>query len=285
VPSGNTFSPHPNFYQTDPKDWRFGRYDQALPNHRWDAVVMQPYDSTLHEDVTAIKAFVELAMKASPEVTCYIYQTWPQRPRKKGAAAEKEGAKGGMSAGLAVPAEDIDYPALWNAEYTATVDQTDKKTARVNSASRDYYNDLFKHLAEAFPSQKPAIRIIPVGEILFALDAKIKKGELPGLDDLAKRVPSMLPGLRPETDFTKGVNVLYADPIHFNPPPHQTGVVGNFVSGTTLFTVLSGQNPVGLSAASYGFDEAKDAALVRAIQETIWDVVTSDPRTGISRTP
>jgi len=282
VASGNTFTPHPNFYLEKPENWRFGRYDNALPNHTWDAVVMQPYDSTLHEDMTAIPAFIELALKASPDAACYIYQTWPSRPRKKGEGAAKEGAKGGMSAGLAVPAENIDYPALWNAEYTATVDQTDK-TARINAASRDYYNDLFKLLGEKFPNQKPVIRIIPVGEVLFALDAKIKKNELPGLEDLAKRVPSMLPGLRPETDFTKGVNVLYADPIHFNPPPHQAGVVGNFVSGTTIFTVLSGQNPVGMSAASYGFDETKDAALVRAIQETIWEVVTADPRTGISR--
>lgn len=284
VPSGGSFTPHPNFYLEKPENWRFGRYDNALPNHTWDAVVLQPYASTLHEDMTAIPAFIDLALKASPGATFYIYETWPQRPRKKTEGTPKEGGKGGMSAGLAVPAEDIDYPALWNADYTATVDQTDKK-AGINSSSRDYYNDLFKLLGEKYPGQKPVIRIIPVGEVLYVLDAKIKKGELPGLPELAQRAPSMLPGLRPETDFTKGVNVLYADPIHFNPPPHQAGVVGNFVSGTTIFTVLSGQSPVGLSAVSYGFDETKDAALVRAIQETIWDVVTSDPRTGTSKSP
>jgi hypothetical protein len=64
--------------------------------------------------------------------------------------------------------------------------------------------------------------------------------------------------------------------------PHNTGVLGNLISGTTIFTVLSGQSPVGLSADGYQFDAEKDAALVQAVQALIWKVVTSEPLTGVS---
>lgn len=275
VPSGDTFTPHMNFYMADQKALRFGLYDRALAEYRWDAVVMQAYDSTLHGDMEAVSAFIGLARKKEPQTAFYIYQTWPSRPRKKTAGVMADKVSG------AVQAEDIGYPALWEADYTATIDQTDRKTAGLNAASRDYYRELLKHIGEKMADLPQPVRLIPVGEILFVLDGKIKRNELPGLTELAQRDPSMLPGLRPETDFSKGVNVLYADPIHFNAPPHQKGVLGNFVSGTALFTVISGQNPVGLSAASYGLDDTRDAALIRAIQETIWQVVTNEPATGI----
>jgi hypothetical protein len=282
VPSGGTFTPHANFYQEDPKNWRFGLYDKALPSHAWDAVVMQPYASTLLEDMKAIPTFIGLALKGNPTATFYVYQTWPNRPRTKvpGAVKTDPDVKGERVVG-AVLADDIDYPALWDAEYTATVDQTDKKAGQ-NASSRDYYRDLMKAIGEQVSGTAKPVRLIPVGEILYVLDGKIKRNELPGLEELAQRDPSMIPGLRPGTDFSKGVNVLYADPIHFNAPPHQKGVLGNFVSGTSLFTVLSGQSPVGLSAAAYGLDDVKDAALIRAVQETIWQVVTSEPATGIA---
>ncbi len=274
VPSGDTFLPHPNHYMVDPKTWRFGYYDRALPEFRWDALVVQPYGSSLHDDMQAVTAFVELARKNSPDLIVYVYETWPRRPRKTPPDGSDESAKNSGEARI------IDYPALWTAQYTATIDQTDK-TAANNSATRDYFHKLMAALQEKFPDMAGRVRLIPVGEILFVLDGKIKAGELLGLQELATRKPEMLPGMKGGATFADGVNVLYADPIHFNPMPHKTGVVGNFVSGTTMFTALSGQNPVGLSAESYGFDPEKDAELVRSIQEIIWSVVTSDPATGV----
>ncbi len=60
---------------------------------------------------------------------------------------------------------------------------------------------------------------------------------------------------------------------------NQTGVVGNFISGTTIFSVLSGQNPVGLDASIYAFDMKKDVELVWEIKELIQEVInTPAPR-------
>lgn len=65
---------------------------------------------------------------------------------------------------------------------------------------------------------------------------------------------------------------------------HKASTLGIFVSGTTMFTVLSGKNPVGMSGAAYDLDDVKDRERMDAIQQVIWDVVSGDRRTGLSPT-
>jgi hypothetical protein len=51
----------------------------------------------------------------------------------------------------------------------------------------------------------------------------------------------------------------------------------------TIFATLTGNSPVGLTATPYEqFDEKTDAGLVKALQETVWEVVTGNPLTGVS---
>jgi hypothetical protein len=269
IPKNGTFLPDPSMDDDTPAP-RFGLYDQALKNHKWDKVVFQTYDSTLHNDAAAISAFMDLAMENGTTNGFYVYCTWPNRPRIVGPDGKATGQVG-----------NIDYPVAWNAVYKATVDDT-SKMAKWSAPSRDYAHKLVEFLNKKYDKLPTPVRLIPTGEVLFALDAKIKKGELPGLKELAERNPALLPGLDKDTDFSNGVNVLYADPIHMNPVPHKSSTLGIFVTGTTMFTVLSGQNPVGLSGKAYGLDDEKDKELIRAVQQTIWDVVTSDPQTGIT---
>lgn len=272
IPLGQTFGPDMGYHTTPADQYRFGLYDTALVGHRWDVLVMQPFQSSLHDDLEAATAFMKLALAKDASTKCYIYQTWPRRPKTAGGG---EGNASNFGS-----AKDIDYPELWEAEYTVSAEDAGKQ-ANFHCDSRSYFKKLVATLGGKFPDVQPPPRVIPVGEVLFALDAKIKAGTLPGLDDLAARDASKLPGLRPGTDFNKGANILYADPVHFNPMPHDSGVLGNLISGTTIFTVLSGLSPVGLSATAYGFDDTKDAALIQAVQETIWEVVTADPATGV----
>jgi hypothetical protein len=267
VPEGDTYAPRKNFYVVPESEYRFGRYDRALVEHAWDAVVMQLYLSTLHDDLIAIPAFMDLALKKNPATQFYIYSTWPRRPKAKGADGQPMET-----------AANIEYAKLWEADFTATVDDT-SKTAGNNYASRDYVNTLLEHLDKKYPNLEKPVRLIPAGEVIFALDRKIKEDQLPGLKELAARKPDLLPGLDADTTFADGANILYADAIHFNPIPHQTDALGIFMSGSTLFTVISAQNPVGLSGAGYGLDDEKDAELIKALQQTIWDVVQADPRT------
>ena len=62
-----------------------------------------------------------------------------------------------------------------------------------------------------------------------------------------------------------------------NDQPHNgndSGTIGSYVAALTIFATLTGNRPVGLTVAPYEqFDARMDTALVRALQETVWDVV------------
>ncbi|MFW5829611.1 MAG: chloride channel protein, partial [Planctomycetota bacterium] len=52
-------------------------------------------------------------------------------------------------------------------------------------------------------------------------------------------------------------------------------------AGSTWAT-LTGQSPVGMTAAPYEqFDDDRDAELIRALQETVWETVAGHSHTGI----
>jgi hypothetical protein len=266
VPSGDTYLPVKNFYQQ--KEHRFGLYPEALTKHKFDKVVFQLYDSTLQGDLDAIDTFIDMAIKHDVTKEFYIYSAWPGRVKVYGPDHKVTEIK------------NIDYPAVWGETYKSNAEDTNRATARPGSDSADYVNKLMAELAKRHPGV--SIHLIPTGEVVNVFDAKIKAG-LPGIDALAKRDPKLVPGLNDHTTFADGVNVLYADAGHFNPMPHQSGTLGIFISGTTLYTVLSGRSPVGLSAAGYGLDDKLDAELIKAVQQTIWDTVTAEPLTGLSK--
>lgn len=265
VPAGNSFDPDGNPYNKQPGE-RFGYYEEALSGHAWDAVVMQTYGGSLHDDVKAIRHFTDICLENNTCDTFFYYSSWPRRPKKRLDSGE-------------VAVLDVDYPAVWTKPYAFAL-ENDGKQARRFTPTRDFTDKVFEAVRDGLPGDT-TLRMIPVGEVLFALDAKIKAGKLPGLLELAERDPERVPGAADGANLSRGINLLYADGVHLNPIPHKGGTVGIFVSGTTVFTVLSGKNPVGMSAAAYGLDDEKDAALIRALQQTIWEVVTADARTGV----
>lgn len=254
---GDSYEPDENPFNGDEPP-RFGRYETGLAQHKWDAVVMQPYGSNLHDDLLAISAFIDICLKNKSTDKFYIYCTWPRRDKKK--------------IGDKTVVGNLDYQKAWLADYTATPEDTGK-TSTLNDASRDYFKTLVDMLNKKYSNLPQPIRIIPAGEVLFELDKLIKEDKLPGIKEVAERDKTLVPGLDDDTFTKDGVNILYADPIHLNPIPHRGNTVGIFVSGSTIFTVLSGENPVGMSGKDYGLDDQKDSALIKTIQETIWKVV------------
>lgn len=255
--NGDTYEPDKNPHHGGEPP-RFGRYETGLAKHKWDAVVMQPYSSNLHDDLLAISAFIDICLKNKSTDKFYIYSTWPRRKKKK------------VDGKFVV--SNLDYQKAWLAEYTASPDDTSKKSTW-NCASRSYFKKLLELLNKKYPKLSQPIKIIPAGEVLFELDKMIKADKLPGIKEIAARDKKLVPGLDADTSTKDGVNILYADAVHLNPIPHKGDTVGIFVSGSTVFTVLSGENPVGMSGKAYGLDDQKDAALIKAIQETIWKVV------------
>jgi hypothetical protein len=254
----------------DPNPKRFGPYWQALAEYQWDALVLQPYRSHMRDDLPAIGNFIRLAVDRGTVARVYIYQTWPNRPLLN--RGEQDRAKRIY--------EDIDYQALWNRKYPFDEDTAEPRGDAFQS--RDYFAKLVEKANSEYAARlTEPIRMIPVGDVWYECDRRIRAGDIPGLAELWSRDASMVPGWEPADGIADGVNVFYADGIHPNPIPHLTGNVANFVNGLTFFAVLAEQSPVGLSGAIYGLDDELDAPLIGALQETVWDVVRGHPYTAI----
>lgn len=200
-----------------------GYYGEALKNHFWDVITLQPFDRHLEGDdgdVAMAVKFIELSRTKSPKARLLIYSRWPRKTQ--------DGA--------------LDYPVFWGRKYTGGWDGTNE--------TRDYFIKLLESLKKTLPEDAKRLGIVPVGDVLLALDAKLKAKPLAGLS---------------------GVKDFYTDGIHF-------GDQGAFVVGTTFFSVLFMRSPLGLSGDSYG---VKDQALIRLVQQTVWEVVSKDPLTGV----
>lgn len=161
----------------------------------------------------------------------------------------------------------------------------------------DFYHQLVTRLNELHADLAEPVRLIPAGEVMAVLDEKIRTGTLPGIAEFfARNQPYFIKARRnnpkpspfdPEQfDPTAGVLNFYADGIHLNDQPHNgddSGTIGSYVAALTVFATLSRRSPIGLTVAPYEqFDATKDAALIRSLQETVWDVVTANPQTGVA---
>lgn len=272
----------------------FGEYDQALKNFKFDALILQPYHEKLDiEPVTTEKwpffeagslqasaALIRYALgrtepgddrwdrqhaNTSHQATdrFYIYATWPQVKRILGS-------------------EEKTYAAYWSAPYEGDV-----------HPSREFFAQLVDGLNERLPDLPHPVRMIPAGEVLAVLDEKIRNDELPGVEAFYERVqPYFRKARGPKSPYNPenfqrdaGVLNLYADGVHMNDQPHNgedSGTIGSYCAAITIHATLTGKSPVGLTVEPYEmFDAEADAELIRAIQETVWDVVAGHPHTGV----
>lgn len=128
-----------------------------------------------------------------------------------------------------------------------------------------YWEDGILRPALAYDTPPLPIYVIPVGQVLAEVARRIDAGTLPGLasaEDLFARTP----------DGT-------LDPIHMD-------VMGNYIAALTHFAVLYHRSPVGLAANGVLYDDGDnfelDQMLAAELQGIVWDVVTSDPMTGVA---
>lgn len=119
----------------------YGTFNDALPNHNWDAVTIQPYfDSTLAIDTVTINQFIGLT-RSRPEnsqTVFYVYETWPQTIWGQ-------------------------YGDVWN---TPAVDEDDTLTWQ----RRGYFEHLYNRIDN---STDAIVRSIPVGEVLYQLSLQL----------------------------------------------------------------------------------------------------------------
>ena len=292
------------------EDAKFGDYQRALQEHTFDALVLQPYLGYLSADQyreadqerghfgdrEAIRRFIAYALgenEAGNKATdrfC-LYSAWP---RLEGIHARKVDADGD---GV------FSYSEFYEAPF-----EVFSYGSKKSVPSLDYVDRLFTAVREDHPEVAGSIHLIPAGIVLNQLDKQIRGGTLPGvaryfernrdhylaarIDDKASLEEARFPFDPGPSGFDPkhGVKNFYADLVHMNDQPHngpECGTIGAYVAAATLAAVLTGENPAGISpeqvAAIYEkLDAEKDAELIRALQETVWEVVTSDPRTGVA---
>ena len=274
----------------------YGEYDHALKNFEFDALILQPYMEKLDQafkthprwpyfeagSLQAAGALMDFAMgetitgddrwdrqHANTDHLAtrrfFIYATWPRAE----AIQEQESEK--------------TYCNYWEATYSGDV-----------HPSRDYFAQLVTELNRRYPELAVPVRMIPAGEVLAELDRKIRGGDLPGIEVFFQRVQPYYRKARGEkssfnpASFQRAAGVLnlYADNVHMNDQPHNgkdSGTIGSYVAALTIYATLTGESPVGLTAEPYEmFDTEQDSALLKALQMTVWDVVSTHPHSGVA---
>ena len=276
----------------------YGNWSEAFKNHTFDAVVFQPYKTVLDEpikihknwpwftggDLQAAGGLIDYATgnvkagqgrwdyehpndhKAAERF--YIYATWPD-----------------ANSVLSQEGPDKSYAHYYQGKYTGG-----------ERSCADFYAQLVDRLNKTHPDLAVPVRMIPAGQVMAELDKKIRAGKLPGIEAFYDRNQAYYMKARRNNkgkspydpdkfDASAGILNVYADGVHMNDQPHNgkdSGTLGSYIAACTIYATLSGQSPVGLSVEPYEmFDAAKDAELIRAIQQTVWDVVTTNDRTGV----
>jgi len=202
----------------------FGYYPNALPNYQWDVLTLEPFDRHLDGndgDVVMAKNYIDLALRKSPNLRIYVYSRWPRR--------DKDG--------------NLDYEKKWLSKYTGGWDGTEE--------TRDYFEKLTFELRKAYPKIQNRILIVPVGDVLYELNQRIKAGQVPGYTSITQ---------------------VYADGIHFNE-------VGSYIVGSTFYATLFKENPKNLTASPY---KVNNSQLVSIIQDAVWKVVSTHPLSGVA---
>ncbi|MEH7827763.1 hypothetical protein [Gemmobacter denitrificans] len=176
---------------------------------------------------------------------------WHDSPRALGdwAAAARQ-VRGDVRVYLYETWHRLDDPAGWTARIAADLPALWEGTLLAQAMARP---------------DGGTIHVIPAGQVMAALTAKIEAGEVPGLsrrEDLFARNP----------DGSQ-------DMIHLND-------LGAYVVALTHFAVLAGQSPVGLPHALLRADgtpaTAPDPKAAQIMQEVVWQVVTGYAATGVS---
>ncbi len=183
----------------------YGYPTNAFPNYTWDIVAMQPFDWSVAQESQAANDFWNLALGNSPNAVACIHMAWPRMDAQYG-----------------------DYEAQW-------FDSTHNWTW-----SRRYFERIIDTVTQAHPTKEP-VRALPMGEVMWELDRKMRAGRIPGYNDIWE---------------------IYNDGVHL-------GDVGSYITMATHYAVVYRDDPVGLPTTGFTIE----AWLADTIQHIVRDVV------------
>ncbi|MBD3242181.1 MAG: PKD domain-containing protein [Chitinivibrionales bacterium] len=193
----------------------YGYPTNAFPNYTWDMIVMQPFDWSVAVESQAANDFWNLALANSPNVVACIHMAWPRNNAQYG-----------------------DYETQW-------LDSTHGWTW-----SRRYFERIIDTVTAAHPTKEP-VRALPMGEVMYELDKKMRAGHIPGYNTIWD---------------------IYNDGVHL-------GDVGSYITMTTHYAVIYRDDPVGLPTTGFTIEPW----LADTIQHIVRDVVLRYPRCRVSQ--
>lgn len=228
----------------------FGTFDNALGNNAWSIVTIQPYLSSTNAASTlgTDVAAIELLINltnAGPSSNVRYYIY--------------EGWPNTPS---------WQYPPLSTDAYSTTWDAPSiNNFSTPTTLSREYFDNLYAAIRAAYPQDQ--FFIIPVGAVLSALDKEITAGHINGLHSIYD---------------------LYRDAAHLNYD------VGRFVVAATVYATYFRTSPVGLTVPTGFYTRngqpnglpsvlVTNTLLRNQLEQVVWNVVSSDPRTGVIQFP
>ena len=101
---------------------------------------------------------------------------------------------------------------------------------------------------------------IPVAEVMVELDRRLQAGAVPGINDIRD---------------------IMSDVLHLDEG------VGTFLAGLTVYATLFGADPAGIVKPAGYYDGINPALFTQDLYdtwwETVWDVVSTHPDTGVAR--
>lgn len=152
-------------YQTNPGQQMysangFGLYREALTNHTWDVVTLQPFDSILggsSGDVQMVKNFINYTLPKSPNARFYVYSRWPRF---------RDGS--------------LNYEQRWLTPYNYT--GTD--IYHPSNETRGYFESLVTQVNQDMPGLSKKVLMVPVGDVLLEVDRRMRAGQVPGFTSI-----------------------------------------------------------------------------------------------------
>ncbi len=232
-----------------PLAWTWNREPdsyQGLITNRWDILVLQTYGRMFYDDqypentnhlypwgsVTNAVNFIQLAVEKNPEVQVYIYSHWPQPKdhwRYNQYLSWTNPATGSLytceeaAAKRAAARAAFDYAAECTVPYTNWNDYS--------THARDYYEQLIQELEKQNLSLNKPIRMIPAGDVLYALHQQMLNGQLPGYTNIVQ---------------------VYQDVPHLRPG------IGRLIMAATWYAALFQESPEGLDYTVYNGSDSND---------------------------
>ena len=243
-----------------PVVWHWGqkaKWEKKLTDEEWDVVTLQPF-GYFEVEYPAAENFAKFLQEKQPDVQLYIYAQWQSR------------RSGNWLADFSVLSEidpqdwrrgykEKTDPQFWLENVAATAQEAGLP-AKVERSLKNQYELTVQGLNARAPMKNP-VKLIPVGHVMELLDSKMRAG--------------LVSGYSSPYEF-------YADGIHLDN-------VGCYIVACTFYATIFKTSPVGLPLGEYqegphfhGPSRPISRELAKVIQETVWEVVATNPLTGVS---